>query len=122
MLIQFMRAIPRELDEAAKIDGCGIMRTLASVLVPVLWPAMVSAALFQFMWSSNDFMGPLLYVTTPQNYPATLFVRMSMDGDTGFNWNRVLAVSLISIVPSLVVFFMAQSQFMDGVTAGAVKG
>lgn len=122
MLIQFMRGIPRDLDEAAKIDGCNIMQTLALVLVPMLWPAMVSAALFQFMWSSNDFMGPLLYVKTPSNYPATLFVRLSMDGDSGFNWNRVLAISLISIVPSLVVFFLAQSQFMDGITAGAVKG
>ena len=122
MLIQFMRGIPRDLDEAAKIDGCNIMQTLALVLVPMLWPAMVSAALFQFMWSSNDFMGPLLYVKTPSNYPATLFVRLSMDGDFGFNWNRVLAISLISIIPSLVVFFLAQSQFMDGITAGAVKG
>ena len=122
MLIQFMRGIPRDLDEAAKIDGCNIMQTLALVLVPMLWPAMVSAALFQFMWSSNDFMGPLLYVKTPANYPATLFVRLSMDGDSGFNWNRVLAISLISIIPSLVVFFLAQSQFMDGITAGAVKG
>ena len=122
MLIQFMRGIPRELDEAAKIDGCNIMQTLVLVLVPMLWPAMVSAGLFQFMWSSNDFMGPLLYVKTPQNYPATLFVRLSMDGDSGFNWNRVLAISLISIIPSLVVFFLAQRQFMDGVTAGAVKG
>ena len=58
MLIQFMRNIPRELDEAAKIDGCNIMQTLVLVLVPMLWPAMVSAGLFQFMWSSNDFMGP----------------------------------------------------------------
>ena len=122
MLIQFMRGIPRDLDEAAKIDGCNIMQTLVLVLVPMLWPAMVSAALFQFMWSSNDFMGPLLYVKTPSNYPATLFVRLSMDGDSGFNWNRVLAISLISIIPSLVVFFAAQSQFMDGITAGAVKG
>ena len=122
MLIQFMRGIPRDLDEAAKIDGCNFMQTLVLVLVPMLWPAMVSAALFQFMWSSNDFMGPLLYVKTPENYPATLFVRLSMDGDSGFNWNRVLAISLISIIPSLVVFFMAQSQFMDGITAGAVKG
>ena len=122
MLIQFMRGIPRDLDEAAKIDGCNIMQTLALVLVPMLWPAMVSAALFQFMWSSNDFMGPLLYVKTPSNYPATLFVRLSMDGDSGFNWIRVLAISLISIIPSLVVFFLAQSQFMDGITAGAVKG
>ena len=122
MLIQFMRNIPRELDEAAKIDGCNIMQTLVLVLVPMLWPAMVSAGLFQFMWSSNDFMGPLLYVNSPARYPATLFVRMSMDADTGFAWNRVMAVSLISILPSLIVFFMAQSQFMDGVTAGAVKG
>lgn len=122
MLIQFLRGIPREMDEAAKIDGCNIMQTLALVLVPMLWPAMVSAALFQFMWSSNDFMGPLLYVNSPKNYPATLFVRMSMDADTGFAWNRVLAVSLISILPSLIVFFLAQNQFMDGVTAGAVKG
>ena len=122
MLIQFLRGIPRDLDEAAKIDGCNIMQTLALVLVPMLWPAMVSAALFQFMWSSNDFMGPLLYIKTPSNYPATLFVRLSMDGDSGFNWNRVLAISLISITPSLIVFFAAQSQFMDGITAGAVKG
>lgn len=122
MLIQFMRNIPRELDEAAKIDGCNIMQTLVLVLVPMLWPAMVSAGLFQFMWSSNDFMGPLLYVNSPSRYPATLFVRMSMDADTGFAWNRVMAVSLISIMPSLIVFFLAQSQFMDGVTAGAVKG
>ena len=122
MLIQFMRNIPRELDEGAKIDGCNIMQTLVLVLVPMLWPAMVSAGLFQFMWSSNDFMGPLLYVNSPARYPATLFVRMSMDADTGFAWNRVMAVSLISIIPSLVVFFLAQRQFMDGVTAGAVKG
>lgn len=122
MLIQFMRNIPRELDEAAKIDGCNIMQTLILVLVPMLWPAMVSAALFQFMWSSNDFMGPLLYVNSPARYPATLFVRMSMDADTGFAWNRVMAVSMISIAPSLIVFFLAQRQFMDGVTAGAVKG
>ena len=122
MLIQFMRNIPRELDEAAKIDGCNIMQTLVLVLVPMLWPAMVSAGLFQFMWSSNDFMGPLLYVNSPARYQATRFVRMSMDADTGFAWNRVMAVSLISIIPSLVVFFLAQRQFMDGVTAGAVKG
>lgn len=122
MLIQFMRNIPRELDEAAKIDGCNAWQTLWLIISPMLWPAMVSAALFQFMWSSNDFMGPLLYVNSPARYPATLFVRMSMDADTGFNWNRVMAVSLISIIPSLVVFFLAQRQFMDGVTAGAVKG
>ena len=91
-------------------------------MVPGLPPAMTSAALFQFMWSTNDFMGPLLYVSTPKRYPAAIFVKMSMDADTGFSWNRILALSLISIIPSLVVFFLAQDQFIDGVTAGSVKG
>ena len=122
MLIQFMRNIPKELDEAAKIDGCNAMGTLWHVLVPVLKPAMTSCALFQFMWSNNDFMGPLLYVSTPKRYPAAIFVKMSMDADSGFAWNRILALSLISIIPSLVIFFLAQDQFIDGVTAGSVKG
>lgn len=122
MLIQFLRGIPRELDEAATIDGCNSIQTLVMVICPMLKPAMVSCALFQFMWSSNDYMGPLLYVKTPSNYPAAIFVRLSMDADTGFDWNRVLAVSLISIIPSLVVFFCAQKQFIEGISAGSVKG
>ncbi|NLI21957.1 MAG: carbohydrate ABC transporter permease [Clostridiales bacterium] len=122
MLVQFMRGIPRELDEAATIDGCGSLQTLWRVIAPLLRPALVSVALFQFMWSSNDFMGPLLYVTTQSNKPASLFVKLSMDADAGFSWNRVLAVSLISILPSLLVFFAAQKQFIDGIAAGSIKG
>ncbi|MBS6956488.1 MAG: carbohydrate ABC transporter permease [Enterocloster asparagiformis] len=122
MLIQFLRNIPGELEEAACIDGCGSIKTLWYVIVPMLKPSIVSCALFQFMWSSNDFMGPLLYVNTPSKYPASIFVKMSMDADTGFEWNRVLAMSLISIIPSLIVFLAAQDQFIDGIAAGGVKG
>lgn len=122
MLIQFLRNIPKELEEAAKIDGCNSVKTLWYVIVPMLKPSIVSCALFQFMWSSNDFMGPLLYVNTPAKYPASIFVKMSMDADTGFEWNRVLAMSLISIIPSLIVFFLAQDSFIDGIAAGGVKG
>ena len=122
MLIQFLRNIPKELEEAATIDGCGSIKTLWYVIVPMLKPSIVSCALFQFMWSSNDFMGPLLYVNTPARYPASIFVNMSMDADTGFEWNRVLAMSLISIIPSLIVFLLAQDQFIDGIAAGGVKG
>lgn len=122
MLVQFMRNVPREMDEAAQIDGCNSFQTLYKVIAPMLSPALVSVALFQFMWSSNDFMGPLLYVKTPQRYPAALFVKLSMDADSGFAWNRVLAVSVISILPSLIVFFLAQNKFVDGISAGSVKG
>ena len=104
------------------IDGCSSFQTLYKVIVPMLGPALVSCALFQFMWSCNDFMGPLLYVQTPAKYPMSLFVKLSMDGDTGFAWNKILALSLISILPQLIVFFCAQDQFVEGISAGAVKG
>ena len=98
-LVQFMRSIPHDLDEAAAI------------------------ALFQFMWSCNDFMGPLLYVTTPRKYPMAIFVKLSMDSTSeGIQWNRILALSLISIIPQLLVFFAAQDSFIDGIAAGSVKG
>lgn len=122
MLIQFLRGIPRELEEAARIDGCNVMQTLWYVIVPMLKPSIVSCALFQFMWASNDFMGPLIYVNKVAKYPVSIFLRMSMDADVGFEWNRVLAMSLIAIIPSLVVFFAAQNSFVDGIAAGGVKG
>jgi oligogalacturonide transport system permease protein len=122
MLVQFLRGIPKELEEAAKIDGCNSLQTLWFIICPVLKPSIVSAALFQFMWSSNDFMGPLIYVKTVAKYPASLGLRLSMDADVGFEWNKILAMSIITLLPSLIVFFAAQKQFVEGVTAGSVKG
>ena len=121
-LVQFMRSIPHDLDEAAAIDGCGPVKILYKIICPMLSPSLVACALFQFMWSCNDYMGPLLYVQTPSKYPMSIFVKLSMDADNGFNWNRILALSLISIIPQLVVFFCTQDAFIDGISAGAVKG
>ena len=121
-LVQFMRSIPHDLDEAAAIDGCGPVKILYKIIAPMLSPSLVACGLFQFMWSCNDYMGPLLYVQTPSKYPMSIFVKLSMDADSGFNWNRILALSLISIIPQLVVFFCAQDAFIDGISAGAMKG
>ena len=121
-LVQFMRSIPHDLEEAAAIDGCGPVKILYKIIAPMLSPSLVACGLFQFMWSCNDYMGPLLYVQTPSKYPMSIFVKLSMDADSGFNWNRILALSLISIIPQLVVFFCAQDAFIDGISAGAVKG
>lgn len=122
MLIQFLRGIPKELEEAAEIDGCNAIMRLWYVIVPMLKPSIVSCALFQFMWTSNDFMGPLIYVNKVSRYPASIFVKMTMDTDAGVAWNRILAISLIAILPSLVVFFLAQDTFVEGISAGGVKG
>ena len=121
-LVQFMRSIPHDLDEAAAIDGCGPVKILYKIIAPMLSPSLVACGLFQFMWSCNDYMGPLLYVQTPSKYPMSIFVKLSMDADSGFNWTRILALSLISLIPQLVVFFCAQDAFIDGISAGAVKG
>ena len=122
MLIQFLRGVPKELEEAAKIDGCNTLKTLWYVIVPMLKPSLVSCALFQFMWTNNDFQGPLIYISDMQKYTNSVYLRMSMDSDVGFQWNRILAMSLISILPSLIVFFCAQDSFIDGIAAGGVKG
>ncbi len=122
MLIQFMRTVPRELEEAAEIDGCNMLQRLAYIIVPVVKPAIVSCGLFQFMWSSNDFQGPLIYINSVAKYPASLGLRLIADSETGFEWNKILALSVISIIPTLIVFFMAQDQFIDGIAAGGVKG
>ncbi len=99
-----------------------VVKILYKIIAPMLSPSLVACGLFQFMWSCNDYMGPLLYVQTPSKYPMSIFVKLSMDADSGFNWNRILALSLISIIPQLVVFFCAQDAFIDGISAGAVKG
>jgi len=122
MLVQFMRSISRELEEAAEIDGCNSLQRLVYVIVPMVKPSMVSCALFQFMWSSNDFMGPLIYIDSVKKYTASLGLRMFMDAEAGFQWNKVLALSIITILPSLIVFFLAQDQFVEGISAGGVKG
>ena len=122
-LVQFMRSIPHDLDEAAAIDGCGPVKILYKIICPMLSPSLVACALFQFMWSCNDFMGPLLYVQDPSKYPMAIFVKLSMDSTSeGIQWNRILALSLISIIPQLLVFFAAQDSFIDGIAAGSVKG
>ena len=122
MRTYFTSSIPNEVIEAAKIDGCNTLKTLWYVIVPMLKPSLVSCALFQFMWTNNDFQGPLIYIADMQKYTNSVYLRMSMDGDVGFQWNRILAMSLISIVPSLIVFFCAQDSFIDGIAAGGVKG
>ncbi len=121
MLVQFMRGIPRELDEAARIDGCSSLQILVHITAPLLKPALVSCAVFQFIWTSNDFTGPLLYVNTPSRYPVSVFIRLAMDADNGFRINHVLTAALFSVIPSLIIFFCSQKSFTGSITSGALK-
>jgi len=124
MLIQFFRGIPKDLDEAAKIDGCGRFGTLIRILVPCIKPAIISIGLFSFMWAMNDFMGPLIFISSVEKYPVTIALRMSMDatGSAGYEENQIIAMSVVSLIPSIIVFICAQKHFVDGITTGSVKG
>lgn len=111
-LIQFFRSIPKTYDEAAALDGCNSMQTLLHVLIPQLRPMLISVGVLQLLWSVNDYMGPLLYVNTPPRFPVSVFVKLSMDADSGFAWNRVLAVCLTAMLPQILVYFLAQKYFI----------
>lgn len=122
MLVQFLRGIPRDMEEAAQIDGCNSAQVLWFVVVPVLKPAIISVALFQFMWSMNDFLGPLIYVYSVDKYPIALALKMSIDVTEGAPWNEILAMASISILPSILVFFLAQRYFVEGMSSSGIKG
>lgn len=122
MLVQFLRAIPRDMEEAARVDGASTMQTLLFIVVPLLTPALISVCLFQFMWTMNDFIGPLIYLSSIEKYPVSLALKLSIDTTEAFDWNRILAMSVLAITPALVVFFVAQKYFIDGISAGGIKG
>lgn len=122
MLVQFLRAIPRDMEEAARVDGATSWQTLIFIVVPLLAPALVSVCLFQFMWTMNDFLGPLIYISSVEKYPISLALKLSIDTTEAFEWNRVLSMSVLAITPALVVFFLAQKYFIEGISTGGIKG
>ncbi len=123
ILVQFFKGVPKEFDEAARIDGCGSLKTLFFVLVPCIKPAIVSIAVFTFLWTMNDFLTPLIMIQSVEKYPLSLALRLSVDS-TGQNYeqNKLIALSVIGLIPSVAVFAAAQKKFVSGITAGGLTG
>lgn len=123
ILVRFFDSVPREFDEAARIDGCGTMRTLFLVLLPCIKPAVTSIAVFTFLWTMNDFLNPLIIIQSVEKYPLSLALRLSVDS-TGQSYEqcKIIAVSVIGLIPSLTVFALAQKKFVKGITAGGLSG
>lgn len=122
MLVQFIRGIPRDLDEAATIDGCGVARIFGEILVPLMKPALFSAGLFQFMWTWNDFFNTLIYISKVDKYPLSLGLRISLDSASAVQWNQIMAMALLSILPLIGIFFCAQKYFVEGIATSGLKG
>jgi oligogalacturonide transport system permease protein len=122
MMVQFLRGVPTELDEAAKIDGCNASQTLVLVLYPILKPALFSAGLFQLMWTWNDFFNSLIYISKVEKFPLSLGLRISLDSASAVAWNQIMAMALLSILPLIVIFFFAQRYFVEGISTSGIKG
>jgi oligogalacturonide transport system permease protein len=110
------------MEEAARVDGATSWQTLIFIVVPLLTPALISVALFQFMWTMNDFLGPLIYISSVDKYPVSLALKLSIDATEAIEWNRILAMSVLALLPSFVVFLLAQKYFVEGISSGGVKG
>ena len=122
LLVQFLRGIPREMEEAAMIDGCNAPQMLWHIIVPLLRPAIVSVIVFQFIWTMNDFMGPLIYLASVEKYPVSLTLKMSIGTTEEVEWANVIAISVVALLPSVLVFFAAQKHFIEGAASSGIKG
>jgi multiple sugar transport system permease protein len=122
LMVQFLRGIPRELDEAARIDGAGHVRIFTSIMLPLLRPAVVTSAIFAFLWSWNDFLGPLLYLNDPDTYTLPMALRLYVDQTSVSNYGAMLAMSVLALVPVLAFFVLFQRLLIDGVATQGIKG
>ena len=121
MMVQFLRGIPRDLDESAYMDGCSSMRCFVQILLPLLKPALFSASLFQFLWTWNDFFNTNIYINSNSKFPLSLALRMSIDTTSSIQWNQVMAMGLVSILPLIILFFAGQRYFVEGIATTGMK-
>lgn len=123
LLIQFFRTIPRDLDEAAMIDGCGPGKRLIIIFLPLLKTPIVTVALFQFIWAGNDFMYPMIFLSTEAKFPAAVGLKMFIDTSGALiSWANIFAMSVLAVLPPLLVFLFAQRTFVEGISTSGLKG
>ena len=121
LFYQFVRGLPRDLDEAAKIDGAGHARIFFQVLLPLMKPAIGTTAVFTFMWTWNDFFSQLIYLTKPATYTVPIALRSFIDAQSQSSYGPMFAMSVLSILPLFVVFCMGQKYLVEGIATTGGK-
>lgn len=122
MFMQFIRGIPKELDEAAEIDGCGKIGIFFRIILPLIVPAMVTAAIFSFYWTWEDFLSPLIYLNSPKLYTVSLALRSFADPSANTDWGAIFAMSALSLVPVFIIFIFFQRYLVQGISTTGLKG
>jgi len=122
LMVQFMRNLPRELDEAARIDGAGHLRIYRSIMLPLMKPALVTSSIFAFIWSWNDFFGPLLFLKDPELYSLPIALRLYVDQTTTSDYGAQMAMAVLALVPVVLFFIVFQRHLVEGVATQGLKG
>lgn len=121
LLRQFFMTIPRELEDAARIDGCGYFRIYWQIFLPLSKPALAVVMLFTFIGAWNDFLGPLIYLQSPDMYTLALGLQVFLTQHGG-DWSLLMAASTMVVLPIIIVFFFTQKQFIQGIVLTGLKG
>ncbi|WP_019065169.1 carbohydrate ABC transporter permease [Streptomyces prunicolor] len=122
LIVQFIRSLPRELDEAAVLDGCGPYRTFWYIILPLLKPALVTTTIFSFISAWNDFFSQLIYLTDPKMYTLQLGLRLFVDQTDSSAYGPMFAMSVIALLPVLLFFLAFQRLLVEGVQTSGLKG
>jgi multiple sugar transport system permease protein len=121
LLRQFFMGIPKEITEAAHMDGASELRIWARIILPLSKPALAVVALFQFLYNWNDFLGPLLFLTNPRDFTLALGLQFYQSQNGGIQWHLLMAASALATLPILALFFFAQKTFIQGIALSGLK-
>jgi multiple sugar transport system permease protein len=122
MIMQFIRGIPRELDDAAAIDGCGQFGIFFRIIVPLITPALMTAAIFSFYFTWGDFLHPLIYLNDPRLYTISVALRTFADPSAVTNWGAIFAMATLALVPVFAVFIFFQRYLVEGISTAGLHG
>ncbi len=121
LMVQFIRGLPKELDEAARIDGCGHFNTFLRIILPLMVPAVATTAIFTFIWMWNDFLSSLIYLIDPSMYTVPLALRAFLDSTGSSNWGAMFAMSIVSLIPVFLAFLFGQRFLIRGIATTGIK-
>jgi multiple sugar transport system permease protein len=121
LMVQFIRGIPRELDEAARIDGCGKASIFLRIILPLMVPALATTTIFTFIWTWNDFFSQLIYLTDPHMYTVPVALRSFVDATSSSSWGSMFAMSVVSLVPVFLAFLIGQRFLIKGIATTGIK-
>ncbi|GGF71908.1 ABC transporter permease [Paenibacillus albidus] len=121
LMIQFIRGIPRELDESATIDGCGSGQLYFRIIIPLLVPALITTAIFTFIWTWDDFFSQMIYLSEIKLFTVQLGIRSLYDPSGDSDWGALLAMSVLSLVPIMTIFLLFQKHFLEGIATTGLK-